>query len=76
MRSISNILPEAGLVRIQQLIGNRKATPPIPPILPFSKSTLYEMVKAGTFPKPVRLGARMSAWRVEDIRSFLDNLGA
>jgi predicted DNA-binding transcriptional regulator AlpA len=29
------------------------------------------MVKLGTFPKPIKLGPRITAWRVEDVRKFI-----
>jgi predicted DNA-binding transcriptional regulator AlpA len=36
-----------------------------------SRSTIYQRIKAGTFPPPVRLGARSVGWRVADIDAFL-----
>ena len=36
-------------------------------ILPISRSTWLTGIKSGHFPKPVRLGKRITAWRVEDI---------
>ena len=36
-------------------------------ILPISPSTWWAGVKSGHFPKGVRLGRRITAWRVEDI---------
>jgi prophage regulatory protein len=36
-------------------------------VLPVSKSTFYAGVKSGRYPKPVKLGPRISAWRVEEI---------
>jgi len=65
-------LPDAGLLRLSQIIGNRNAEPPIPAIIPVSKSTWWEGVRTGRFPKPVKLGPRITAWRVEDIRSLID----
>jgi prophage regulatory protein len=59
-------LPESGYVRQSQLI---------PFIFPFSSATLWRKVKAGTFPKPVKLGPRITAWRVEDIRDLIERLG-
>jgi prophage regulatory protein len=56
-------LPETGYVRQFQLI---------PFIFPFSSATLWRKVKAGTFPKPVKLGPRITAWRAEDIRRLLE----
>lgn len=65
-------LPETGLVRLWQIIGNPKADPPIPPVIPVSKSTWWEGVKSGRFPKPVKLGPRITAWKVEHIRALID----
>lgn len=63
-------LPETGYVRLSQIVGSPKADPPIPAIIPISKSHLWNMVKDGRFPKPVKLSERCTAWRVEDIRAF------
>jgi predicted DNA-binding transcriptional regulator AlpA len=66
-------LPETGYVRLPQIIGDRNATPPIPPIIPVSKSTWWDGVRSGRYPAPVRtLGRRITAWRVEDIRAFIN----
>ena len=64
-------LPETGFLRLPQIIGDPKAEPPIPPIIPVKKSSWWNGVKSGRFPKPVKLGPRMTAWRVEDIRAFI-----
>lgn len=67
-----NQLPETGFLRLPQIIGNPKAQPPIPAIIPVSKSTWWEGVKSGRYPQPVRtLGLRITAWRVEDIRALV-----
>lgn len=59
-------LPETGLLRIRQIIA------PYGPI-PVSKSTWWAGVKDGRFPKPMKLGARVTVWRVEDIRDLIEN---
>ncbi|HEY1979306.1 MAG TPA: AlpA family phage regulatory protein [Xanthobacteraceae bacterium] len=59
-------LPAIGYLRQSQLI---------PAIFPFSSATLWRKVKAGTFPKPVKLGTRITAWRVEDIRALIAKVG-
>ena len=65
-------LPETGYLRLSQIIGNPKADPPIPALIPVSKSTWWDGVKKGRYPQPVRsLGARITAWRVEDIRDLI-----
>jgi hypothetical protein len=66
-------LPETGFVRLPQIIGKPKANPPIPPIIPVSRSTWWLGVKSGRFPRPVQLGPRTVAWRVEDLRALIDS---
>ena len=39
--------------------------------LPIGKSTWWAGVKSGRFPKPVKLGARTTAWCVEHIRELI-----
>ncbi len=65
-------LPEVGFLRIPQIIGDKKANPPIPAIYPISKAQLWKLVKAGKFPSPIKLAPRITAWRVEDIREFIE----
>lgn len=57
-------LPAEGYVRQSQLV---------PAIVPFSAPTLWRKVKAGTFPKPVKLSQGVTAWRVDAVRAWLDN---
>lgn len=64
-------LPETGFLRLPQIIGNAKAKPPMPAIIPVSKSTWWQGVKEGRFPKPVKLGPRVTAWRVEEIVALI-----
>jgi prophage regulatory protein len=61
-------LPDTGFVRLTSIIA------PSGPI-PVSKSTWWQGVKDGRFPKPVKLGAKTTAWRVEDIRDLIERLG-
>jgi prophage regulatory protein len=67
-------LPQTGYLRITQIIGNPKAVPPIPAVIPVGKSSWWKGVKDGRFPKPVKLGPRTTAWRVEDIRELIRRL--
>ena len=57
-----------GFVRIKNIIA------PHGPI-PVGKSTWWAGVRAGRFPKPVRLGPRVTAWRVQDIRNLIEGRG-
>lgn len=70
-----NTLPETGFLRLNQIIGNSKSVPPIPPIIPVSKSTWWANVKIGRYPQPVKLGSRITAWKVEDIRTLISSSG-
>ena len=56
--------PEEGFVRLPQILS----------IIPVSASTWWRGVRSGKHPRPVRLSARTSAWRVEDIRKLIDSL--
>lgn len=38
-----------------------------------SRSTLYDWMSRGEFPRPVKLGARIVAWRESDIAAWLDS---
>lgn len=68
---MANTLPETGFLRLPQIIGNPNATPPIPALIPVKKSCWWAGVRSGRFPRPVKLGPRVTAWRVEDIRDLI-----
>lgn len=67
-------LLKEGFVRLKQIIGDNRVTPPVPGLIPVSRSTFLARVKDGSFPKPVRLSKRCTAWRVEDIRRLIENV--
>jgi hypothetical protein len=64
-----------GLLRISQIIGNPKASPPIPPIIPVSRSSWWSGVKEGRFPAPIKLGPRTTCWLAEDILALVSKVG-
>ncbi len=68
----NNPIPETGYLRLSQIIGNPKADPPIPPIIPISKSGWWEGCRSGRYPKPQKLGPRTTCWRVEDILALIN----
>jgi len=72
---ITSHLPSTGFLRLSQIIGNPKANPPIPPIIPVSRSSWLNGVKSGKFPKPIKLGERTTAWKVEDILELIEKTG-
>ena len=67
--------PEFGYLRLPQIIGDPKAEPPIPAIIPVGRSTWWAGVKSGRYPQPVRtLGRRITAWEVGGIRELIRRL--
>lgn len=61
------------LLRLREIIGDPKANPPIPPMIPVSKATWYAGILTGRYPKQVNLGPNIVAWRMEDILRLMDN---
>lgn len=60
--------PETGFVRLSRII-----TPHGP--IPVGKSTWWAGVRSGRFPQPIKIGAKTTAWRIEDIRALIEKLG-
>lgn len=58
-------LPDSALLRASQLVH----------VVPFSEVTLWRRAKAGTFPQPIRLEGRITAWRWSDVREWLEQQG-
>ena len=58
-------LPNTGFLRLSSILAPRGP-------IPVSKSTWWAGIKDGRFPKPVKLGARITVWRVDDIRSLIE----
>lgn len=53
---------QIGFIRQKQLLG----------FIGFSAPTLWRKVKAGTFPKPIKLGQNMTAWRSEEVQAWIE----
>ena len=70
----ANQLPTTGFVREWQIVGSKSKG--IPALLPIGRTTFLNGVKSGRFPKPVKLGERTNAWRVEDILNLINSMGA
>ena len=66
INSPSTGLPQEGFVRLPDFAGGPGKAVPV------SKSTVWAKVKKGEFPKPLALGPRITAWRVEDIRAWIE----
>ena len=57
-------IPETGFLRLPDVLD----------VIPLGKTCWWEGVKSGRFPKPVKLSARCTAWKAEDIRSLIKEL--
>lgn len=68
-------LPNSAFVREAQLIQST-SNPNIAAPLPFSAPSLWRKVKAGTFPRPVRLSAGMTCWKVSEVRAWMADMSA
>ncbi len=55
-------LPETGFLRLEMVLK----------YIPVGKTTWWNGVKTGRFPKAIKLGKRITAWRAEDIRALID----
>lgn len=68
MRSINTAtlppLPTTGFVRLPEILA----------LFPVSETVWWEGVRTGRYPKGVKLSARCTAWRAEDIRTLIDNI--
>lgn len=64
-------LPDSAFIRESQLVQSPKR-PNANPVLPFSGPTLWRKVRSGDFPKPVKLSERITAWRVSDVRKWIN----
>lgn len=58
-------LPETGFMRLPEILA----------VFPVGKTTWWEGVKSGRYPKGVKLSARVTAWRAEDIRALVAHIG-
>lgn len=54
-------LPGSAFIRLPTVLGLKGC----------SRVTLWRQVKDGTFPAPHKVGARMVAWRVSEVRAAL-----
>ena len=43
--------------------------------LSMGKSTIWAWVKAGKFPKPIKISPRMTVWSAADVEAWLANKG-
>lgn len=54
--------PATGYARFRDLTGDRRANPPRPGYLGWSRSELYRRIASGDWPPPLKLGKRTAVW--------------
>lgn len=59
---MTQIFPQEGFVRLPQILA----------VIPISASTWWRWVRTGKAPQSVKLSERTTAWRVEDIRTLIE----
>ena len=62
----STTLPDTGYVRLPTILR----------IIPVSRSTWWQWVRDGKAPAGRKLGPRITAWKVEEIRNLIASHGA
>jgi prophage regulatory protein len=70
IQSVFDQLPDSAWLRESQLVRSPKRPNSTAP-LPFSAPTLWRMVKAGAFPAPAKLSARVTAWKCSQVRQWM-----
>jgi len=69
-QSVFDALPDSAFIRESHLVQSPKRPDRAAP-LPFSAPTLWRKVKNRTFPAPVKLSERITAWKVADVRAWI-----
>lgn len=62
-----------GYLRIWDIVGDRKRG--IQPLIPVGRTTWWNGVKEGRYPKPIKLSERVTVWKRADIMGLLENIG-
>jgi predicted DNA-binding transcriptional regulator AlpA len=55
------------VIRLSKIVGTHKQEGK----LPVSKATIWRWVKTGRFPKPFKLGDRVTVWDSNEVEDFI-----
>ena len=61
------------LYRVKQIVAGRDNPTPI---IPVSNATWWRGIQKGIYPKGIKLGSRITAWRGRDLREIVDREAA
>jgi len=59
--TVATALQAEGFVRLSTVLS----------VVPVGRTRWYQGVRTGEFPAPVKIGEKVSAWRVSDIRKLI-----
>ena len=59
-------LPDVAFIQIRPLVNYK--------VLPYSATTIWRKCRRREFPQPIKVSAGITAWRVGDIRAYLEAL--
>jgi predicted DNA-binding transcriptional regulator AlpA len=60
-------LPDVALIQLRSLLQYK--------VIPYSATTVWRLCRTGKFPHPVKISPGITAWRVGDIRKYLESVG-
>ncbi len=60
-------LPDVALIQVRPLVNFK--------VLPYSATTIWRKSRNGEFPAPIKVSRGITAWKVGDIRAYLNGLG-
>ena len=62
-----NDLPDIAMIQVGPLINFK--------VLPYSATTIWRKCRSGEFPTPIKMSSGITAWKVGDIRKYLEAIG-
>ena len=62
-----NDLPDMAMIQVRRLVNYK--------VLPYSATTIWRKCRKGEFPAPIKMSSGVTAWRVGDIRKYLEVIG-
>ena len=60
-------LPDMALIQVRPLVNFK--------VLPYSATTIWRKCRSGEFPAPIKMSSGITAWKVGDIRKYLEAIG-
>jgi len=61
-------LPDVALIQLRPLLQYK--------VIPYSATTVWRLCRTGKFPRPIKVSPGITAWRVADIRKYLEQVGS